>query len=70
MHRLRGYLVTLSLLAVVVAIVGSGSWGGQTESAYAITVEKLSGDSREAKAGIANEGPDGTYAAEQAVLRA
>ena len=70
MHRLRGYLVTLSLLAVVVAIVGSGSWGGQTESPYAVTVEKLSGDSREAKAGIANEGPDGTYAAEQAVLRA
>src|SRR5207249_3244501 len=70
MHRLRGYLVTLSLLAVVVAIGGSGSWGGQTESPYAVTVEKLAGDSKEAKAGIANEGPSGTYEAEQAELRA
>ena len=69
MHRFRGYLVTLSLLAIVVAMVSAGSWS-EKESPYAVTVEKLAGDSKEAKAGIANEGPSGTYEAEQAELRA
>jgi len=61
--------VTLAILLIVVAIVGSGSWG-EKESPYAVTVEKLAGDSKEAKAGLANEGPNGTYEAEQAELRA
>lgn len=69
MNRVRGYLVTLAILLIVVAIVGSGSWG-EKESPYAVTVEKLAEDSKEAKAGIANEGPNGTYEAEQAELRA
>jgi hypothetical protein len=70
MHRLRGYVVTLSFLAIVVTIVSSGPWSVKTESPYAVTIEKLSTDSREDKAGIENEGPHGTYAAEQAALRA
>ena len=69
MHRVRAYVVMLCALAIVVAIVVSTP-AGVGENPYAVSIEKAHGESARDKAGIANEGPEGTYAAEQAASRA
>jgi hypothetical protein len=72
MPRVR-FLVIAAAVVLVIGAVSSGTLIGRSnDPAYlaAIDFGKHSNDSKEALAGISNEGPQDTYAAEQAALRA
>jgi len=72
MRRSR-FLVIAASLALVIGVVGAGTLIGRSnDPSYlaAIDFGKHGNESKEFLAGIPNEGPEDTYAAEQAALRA
>ncbi len=78
MHRLalprvRSFAVAAAAAALVIGAVGSGTFVARSnDPAYQAVIDfgKHGNETKELLAGVPNEGPEDTYAAEQAALRA